>query len=61
MELAVGIELCLECDRDLEHCHGTAIVHLDGFSECSEDPDCRLIAAAHWFQSLCEQEACQSC
>ena len=41
-ESAVIIEACAGCEQDLEHCHGTAILHLDGAADCSDDPDCRL-------------------
>lgn len=27
---------CVSCDGDLDHCHGTLIVHLDGLVECTE-------------------------
>jgi hypothetical protein len=29
----------LTCERDLDHCHGTLVVHPDGYVECTE-PDC---------------------
>jgi hypothetical protein len=41
--------ICLECSDDLEHCHGTAILTTDGDVECSDDPDCRLGVALHFF------------
>lgn len=31
---------CPDCETLLEHCHGTLILHVLGFVECS-DPDCR--------------------
>lgn len=30
---------CVRCERDLDHCHGTLVVHLDGRVDCTE-PDC---------------------
>jgi len=43
------ISICTECEADLEHCHGTAIVHFDGSHDCSEDPECRLEIESHSF------------
>ena len=28
------VDVCIECEQDLEHCHGTAIVHFDGSADC---------------------------
>ena len=42
-----------ECQDDLEHCHGTAILHPDGVADCSDDPDCRLTAELHLFVVAC--------
>jgi hypothetical protein len=34
---------CVACARDLDHCHGTLVVHVDGGPDCTEprcdDPD----------------------
>lgn len=30
---------CVTCERDLDHCHGTLVVHPDGGVECTE-PGC---------------------
>lgn len=30
---------CAACAQDLDHCHGSLVVHLDGVEECTE-PDC---------------------
>jgi hypothetical protein len=30
---------CAQCARDLDHCHGTLVVHIDGDVECTE-PGC---------------------
>jgi hypothetical protein len=58
-ESAVIIDVCAECKQDLEHCHGTAIVHLDGAADCSDDPDCRLTAELHLFVISCaEMDGC---
>lgn len=57
-ESAVIIEACAGCQQDLEHCHGTAILHPDGAAECSDDPDCRLIAELHLFLVVCHEADC---
>ncbi len=49
--------VCLDCDADLEHCHGTALLFSDGSYDCSDDPDCRHAVALHLFVSLEEDEA----
>jgi hypothetical protein len=41
---------CVSCDEDLQHCHGTAIID-GGTHVCSDDPDCILEVAEHWFVS----------
>jgi len=50
------ISICAACEADLEHCHGTAIVHFDGSHDCSEDPECRLAIESHLF-SFWEEES----
>jgi hypothetical protein len=57
-ESAVIIEACAGCQEDLEHCHGTAILHLDGAADCSDDPDCRLTAELHLFVIACAEVEC---
>jgi hypothetical protein len=57
-ESAVIIHACAECQDDLEHCHGTAIEHLDGAADCSDDPDCRLGAGLHLFVISCAEVDC---
>jgi hypothetical protein len=57
-ESAVIIEACVECRQDLEHCHGTAILHVDGAADCSDDPDCRLAAELHLFVMSCAEVDC---
>jgi hypothetical protein len=52
------IEACVECDQDLEHCHGTAIVHFDGSADCTEDPGCRLIVEQHLWVIACAEVDC---
>jgi hypothetical protein len=57
-EPALTIEACAECRRDLEHCHGTAIVHCDGAGDCTEDPGCRLGIEQHLFSISCSEVDC---
>jgi hypothetical protein len=52
---------CAECEDDLEHCHGTAIVHADGRCECSDDIDCRALAEVHAFAVACREVDCPCC
>ncbi len=54
-ESAVIIQVCAECQQDLEHCHGTAILHVDGAADCADDPDCRLAAELHLFVLSCAE------
>jgi hypothetical protein len=32
---------CLECGLDIDHCHGTLIMHSDRMAECTQ-PGCEL-------------------
>jgi hypothetical protein len=57
-EPALTIEACAECDQDLEHCHGTVIVHFDGSGDCADDPGCRLAAEQHLFVVSCGEVKC---
>jgi hypothetical protein len=43
---------CAGCDEQLQHCHGTAIILEGTMHVCSDDPDCTLDVAEHWFVSL---------
>jgi hypothetical protein len=45
--MTTGLDVCIDCDQELEHCHGVAIVQEDGSHECSDDPDCRLAIELH--------------
>ena len=56
---AVIIEACAGCQADLEHCHGTAILHVDGEADCSDDPDCRLTGELHLFVISCAEVDCR--
>jgi hypothetical protein len=46
---------CAECDDQLQHCHGTAIMLEGATHVCSDDPECTLDLAEHWFISLLEE------
>ena len=45
---------CTSCDEDLRHCHGTAVIVDGGTHVCSDDPDCTLELAEHWYVALDE-------
>jgi hypothetical protein len=45
---------CAGCDEQLQHCHGTAVIIDETTHVCSDDPDCTLEVAEHWFVSLDE-------
>lgn len=40
---------CTSCEEELQHCHGTAMVIDEATHVCSDDPDCALEIAEHWF------------
>jgi hypothetical protein len=54
MSLAL-VELCRDCDDDLEHCHGTVFRHEDGSFECLADPDCYAPPEAHFSSLTCAE------
>jgi hypothetical protein len=54
----VTVDGCVECAQDLEHCHGTAILHFDESADCAEDPGCRLAADQHLFMISCDEVEC---
>ncbi|HTX01929.1 MAG TPA: hypothetical protein VMD59_24310 [Acidimicrobiales bacterium] len=49
---------CAEGRRALFHCHGTAVVHSTGRSECLDDPACRAIPEVHTFVAGCDEIDC---
>jgi hypothetical protein len=49
--------VCTMCDDNLLHCHGTAIVLVNGSHVCSDDPDCALSVNEHWFMSVEDEES----
>jgi hypothetical protein len=55
---ALVVRTCVECEQDLEHCHGAVIMHFDGTGDCAEDPDCRLAAPQHLFVVSCGEVEC---
>ena len=38
---------CPDCSTDLDHCHGTLVVHADGVVECSKSGCIVLDVARH--------------
>ncbi|HEY5274234.1 MAG TPA: hypothetical protein VIJ34_13495 [Acidimicrobiales bacterium] len=52
--MKTGVEVCVECAEDLEHCHGVAIVQIDESYECSDDPECRLTIEQHRWVAAAE-------
>jgi hypothetical protein len=42
---------CTQCDDNLEHCHGVAII-VDEIVVCSDDPDCTVASESHYFLSF---------
>jgi hypothetical protein len=44
-----AIVTCTSCEAELRHCHGTAIVVEGGAYVCSDDPNCTLEIAEHWY------------
>lgn len=57
-EPAAVTAVCYDCEQDLEHCHGTVLVHPDGFTECTDGPACRLGRDLHGFEAPCEDADC---
>jgi hypothetical protein len=49
---------CHACRAGLDHCHGTAIVHPDRETECTE-PDCLGLDVAHAFTLDCDAVGCR--
>jgi hypothetical protein len=52
------IEACADCQQDLEHCHGTAIAHIDGTGDCTDDDACRLAIEQHLYTISCSEVDC---
>ena len=48
---------CLLCEKDLQHCHGTAIVDDHGVHACSDNSDCTLDISEHWFVAFDEENS----
>ena len=57
-EPAVITAVCFDCEQDLEHCHGTSLVHPDGAVECTDDPACGLGRDLHVFEAPCTDAEC---
>lgn len=48
--------ICRECREDLDHCHGTVILHALSAVECTDD--CATPEAEHAFRIDCEAIEC---
>ena len=49
-------EGCRSCIAELEHCHGTLVLHRDGSVECT-DPECRHADDGHDSVVPCDEIA----
>ena len=49
---------CMDCDEDLEHCHGVVVRHSDGRCECVDDPGCAGAEPAHGWVVGCAEVGC---
>jgi hypothetical protein len=47
--------ICLDCERELDHCHGTLVVHLDGVVECTDAHCLEMHVALHELVLQCDQ------
>ena len=45
----ISLITCTSCEQELQHCHGTSIMIDESTYVCSDDPDCTLEVAEHWF------------
>jgi hypothetical protein len=53
---------CTDCLEQLQHCHGTLVVHADGRVECLDgDAGCTRLAAAHGWRTSCDDLGMQGC
>jgi hypothetical protein len=48
--------VCRECRDDLEHCHGTVIIHALSAVECTDD--CATPESVHAFRIDCDAVGC---
>lgn len=47
--------ICPSCVRNLNHCHGTLIVHPDGGTECTEPACVEAHASTHYLVLECAE------
>jgi len=45
---------CVQCANDLDHCHGTLVLHMDGLTECSDHRCDDLHPVRHTLTLVCE-------
>jgi hypothetical protein len=50
---------CLDCDDELEHCHGVLVRHADGRRECVEHAACDGAEPAHGWAVACTEVGCR--
>jgi hypothetical protein len=46
------------CGGDLDHCHGTLVLHADGTVECEEHATCDADEARHELWVTCDELRC---
>jgi hypothetical protein len=46
------------CDNELEHCHGTLVLHADGTAECEHGAVCEADEAQHELWVSCGELRC---
>lgn len=46
---------CATCAENLDHCHGTLVLHVDGFEECTEPGCTDLIELRHTLVIDCHE------
>lgn len=52
----IGPAAC--CGNDLDHCHGTLVLHADGTVECDEHATCEADEARHELWVTCDELRC---
>jgi hypothetical protein len=49
---------CIDCDDELQHCHGVLVRHADGRRECLELPACDGAEHGHGWAVACTELGC---
>lgn len=50
---------CFDCDGDVDHCHGTLVVHPAGGAECTEDGCADRDRHRHTLVTDCGLDGCR--